>query len=338
VQSDRRPSPPPAAAPALDASAPPRFPPPAPPASAGVRAEAAAPLRFEDVAHDGRLVLEALPNAIGPAVWGRLLAHDPLATACREKGIVPILGRLVLEGTVGPFAVGTAMKAETTYQIALVEDDRLVLDVWADLFAPTGRTHGAAPHTLEGERPQALEGEKLQALAGRVFAEHVFTKPFAPAGQRRVTRSDLEGVLPALAQRPPLPSPESMTTLPEGGVALEAGPRLDPWPITFGVVHTDSNRHVNSLVYLRVFEEAALRRFASLGVEKTGPVGLGRRIDIAYRKPCVPGQTVRVAAQAFRHERGVGVVATLVSHAEGGADEAIMQSRPYAYARLWLEA
>ena len=36
-------------------------------------------------------------------------------------------------------------------------------------------------------------------------------------------------------------------------------------PVVFGVVHTDSNHHVNSLVYFRLFEEAALRRFAQLG-------------------------------------------------------------------------
>jgi hypothetical protein len=138
-------------------------------------------LRFEDVAQDGRLVLEALPNAIGPAVWGRLLAHDPLAIACRQKGIVPILSRLSLEGTAAPFSVAADVTSELRYQIALIEDDRLVLDVWAELFARTGRTHTG----LAGPPPEA--GDGMRTVAGRVFAEHAFTKPFAPAGQRRVT-------------------------------------------------------------------------------------------------------------------------------------------------------
>ena len=282
-------------------------------------------LRFEDVAQDGRLVLEALPNAIGPAVWGRLFANDPLATACREQGIVPILSRLSLEGTAGPFSVAAEVTSELRYQIAPIEEDRLVLDVWAELFAHTGRTHGALP--------QPQPGDGLRAVAGHVFAEHAFTKPFAPAGQRRVTRSDLGGVLPPLAPRVPLVAVDAMTTLPEGAKPLEGGLRVDPWPVTFGVVHTDSNHHVNSLVYLRVFEEAALRRFSELGA---GAVGLGRRIDVAYRKPCFAGQSMRIVEQAFAHAGGVGAVAALVLHEPGATDEALLRARPHVYARIWF--
>ena len=288
-------------------------------------------LRFEDVAQDGRLVLEALPNAIGPAVWGRLLAHDPLAIACRQKGIVPILSRLSLEGTAGPFSVAAEVTSELRYQIAPIEDDRLVLDVWAELFARTGRTHTG----LAGLSPQPETDGEMRMVAGRVFAEHAFTKPFAPAGQRRVTRSDLEGALPPLAPRVPLVAADAMTVLPDGARPLEPGLRVDPWPVTFGVVHTDSNHHVNSLVYLRVFEEAALRRFAELGVHDR-PIGLGRRIDIAYRKPCFAGQSMRVVEQAFAYAGGVGVVAALVLHEAGTTDDALLRARPHVYARMWF--
>lgn len=294
--------------------------------------ESTVALRFEDVAQDGRLVLEALPNAVGPAVWGRLFADDPLAAACRAKGIVPILSRLSLEGTPGPFSVATDVSSELRCQIALVEDDRLVLDVWAELFARTGRMHGAPSHS------EPASGER--ASAGRVFAQHAFTRPFAPPGERRVTRSDLEGVLPPLAPRVHLLPVDAMMALPRGASPLEAGARLDPWPVTFGVVHTDSNHHVNSLVYLRVFEEAALRRFAELGVEPGGPVpgpiGLGRRIDVAYRKPCFAGQSMRVVEQVFAYAGGVGAVTALVAHEPGASEDALLKARPHVVAHLWF--
>jgi hypothetical protein len=291
----------------------------------GTREEARVLLRFEDVVQDGRLVLEALPNAIGPTVWRRMLAPDRLATACRQKGIVPILARLVLEGTPGPFSVSAEIMAETAYQIAVVDDDRLVLDVWADLYAPIGRTHGAAP------------GEGTRVLAGRVFAQHAFTKPFAPAGQRRVTRSELQEVLGIDEERagsPGLEAVADLVRLPAGAVPLESAPRLDAARVTFGLMHTDSNMHVNSLVYLRVCEEAALRRFADLG---RGGNQLGRRIDIAYRKPCFAGQTVRVAQQAFENEGRMGAAAVLVPHIDGAADDAMIHGRPHAYAKILFE-
>jgi hypothetical protein len=291
----------------------------------GTREEARVSLRFEDIVQDGRLVLEALPNAIGPTVWRRMLAADRLATACRQQGIVPILARLVLEGTPGPFSVGAEVTAETTYEIAVSDNDRLVIDVWADLYAPIGRTHGAAP------------GEGTRALAGRVFAEHAFTKPFAPAGQRRVTRFDLQGVLgvdEARARSRGRESNADLARLPEGASALEPSRRVDPTRVTFGVMHTDSNMHVNSLVYLRVCEEAALRRFVELG--RAGD-RLGRRIDIAYRKPCFAGQTMRVAQQAFEHEGRMGVTTVLVPHIEDAGDDAMLAARPHTCAQILFE-
>ena len=49
---------------------------PPPPADAS-RARANVPIRFEDVTQDGRFVLEALPNAIGPAIWRGILTKRP---------------------------------------------------------------------------------------------------------------------------------------------------------------------------------------------------------------------------------------------------------------------
>jgi acyl-CoA thioesterase FadM len=103
----------------------------------------------------------------------------------------------------------------------------------------------------------------------------------------------------------------------------------------FGLVHTDSNMHVNSLVYLRVFEEAALRRFATLG---RGASLLGRTLDIAYRKPCFAGQTMRVVQQAFEEQGRLGVAAVLVDEKEAVSDETLARAKPHAYVRMTFEA
>jgi hypothetical protein len=93
--------------------------------------------------------------------------------------------------------------------------------------------------------------------------------------------------------------------------------------------------HVNSLVYLRVFEEAALRRFASLG---RGAAVLGRQVDIAYRKPCFAGQTMRVALQAFEKDGRLGAAAVLVSEADAVSAEILARAKPHTYVRMAFEA
>jgi len=274
------------------------------------------PLRFEDVTQDGRLVLEALPNALAPTVWRGKLSETDAARALRRQGIIPILTRLRLLGTEGPFSSSAHVDAEACVRMARTEDGRFVLEMWADLYGNIGRTYGTAER--DGQR----------ALAGRVFAEHVLTRPFAPAGQRRVTDLDFDGAPAVATTRAAMPSFESIMALPEGATPLEPCAAPDEVPIAFGVVHTDSNKHVNSLVYLRVFEEAALRRFVSLG---RGSSRLARTIDIAYRKPSFAGDVARVVQQAFTAPggRALGVVATLAD-ARG--------ARPHTFARLGFDA
>jgi acyl-CoA thioesterase FadM len=280
-------------------------------------------LRFEDVTQEGRLVLEALPNALGPTVWRGILAHDPTSAATFAAGIVPILSRFVLEGAPGPFSANVPVEAEGTCQLARTDDGRYVLDMWAELFGPIGRTYGSTERA--GER----------AVAGRVFAEHVLTRPFAPPGERRVTSLDYPGAPVVTVTRPPSPAYEVIASLPDGATPLEPAMRVDPVPVTFGLVHTDSNMHVNSLVYLRVFEEAALRRFAALG---RGSVLLGRMLDIAYRKPCFAGQTMHVVQQAFEADGKLGVAAALVDAKDAQSDATIARAKPHVYVRMLFEA
>jgi hypothetical protein len=286
------------------------------------RAGASVHLRFEDVTQDGRLVLEALPNALGPTVWRGLLAHDPMPPRFFEQGIVPILSRFVLEGHSGPLSANAAIEAQGTFRLSRAEDGRFMLDMWADLHGRIGRTHGKTDR----------DGERI--LAGRILAEHVLTRPFAPAEQRRVTSLDFPGAPTNLPSRPAPPAYDAIASVPAGATPLEPVRSPDPVPVVFGLVHTDSNMHVNSLVYLRLFEEAALRRFSALG---KGSVVLGRTLDIAYRKPCFAGQTVRVVQQAFEHEGRLGIAAVLVEDKDVASAETLARAKPHAYVRITFD-
>jgi hypothetical protein len=287
----------------------------------GPRATAPVPLRFEDVTQDGRLVLESLPNALGPTFWRGMILTDGVARRFREGGVLPIITRFVLEGTPGPFSSNAPFEAEGTYRIARSEDGRFMLDMYAELYAPVGRTYERTPN--EGER----------AVAGRVTAEHVFTRPFAAPGERRVTSLDFPGAPEVRETRPAPPAPASIATLPPGATPLDPAPRADPVPFPFGLVHTDGNMHVNSLAYLRLFEEAALRRLVALG---RGAAVLGRTMDIAYRRPCFAGQTVCVV-QAFEADGKLGIAAVLVDEADARDEASLARARPYTFARMTFE-
>ena len=247
------------------------------------------------------MLLEVLPNALGAAVWSAQLEGDSFAKTCIQHGVIPILSRFVIEGTPGPFGVAKPLGVTGRFQLAQGEE-RVFLNMWGDLTGPIGRVYPPKP-----------DDAGTIASAGRIFGEHVFTRLFAPPGERRVNKLDVPGAPESLApyvQR----AFASMLDLPSDAKALDAV-SPDDAPVVFGVVHTDSNQHVNSLVYLRVFEELALRRFAALGRRDAV---LSRKLEIAYRKPCFAGDRVRVALRAFEHQGAVGLVGELAP-AAGGA-------------------
>jgi acyl-CoA thioesterase FadM len=109
---------------------------------------------------------------------------------------------------------------------------------------------------------------------------------------------------------------------------------VDPFPVVFGLVHTDSNRHVNSLAYLRMFEEAALRRFAELGKTSSW---LGRSLEIVYRRPCFAGHSMRVVQQAFETEGRLGIAATLVDAEGTVSPESLAKARPHTFVKILFD-
>lgn len=286
------------------------------------------PLRYEDVVQDGRLKLEPVTHALGAAIWRRTLADHPVAQRMREEAILPILSRLQVESGGGPISVRSPLQARGAFGLVRTIDAsekvRLRVDMWAEVCGVLGSTHGPDP-----------DGSQEPMAVGRVIAEHVLTRPFAEPEERAVT--EIPGELPEgmavreLAWR----VPRSAMELPRGAKAIDDAFALDPVPIVFGLGHTDSNQHVNSLVYPRLLEEAALRRFQSLGLPTTV---LARYVDLAFRKPCFAGDRMRIMLRAYRSGEEVGVLGAFITSGEAITAGATPSDRAHVFGRMQFTA
>jgi hypothetical protein len=287
------------------------------------RATGTMSLRYEDVAQDGRVLASSLPHAVGEVVWRELLMRDPVVLAVLRRGVIPVLSRIVIEGTGGPIAVRHALEGSGAFALAHTVDangevDRILLNCNVDVFGEKGRTYGPPP-----------EGAGARIHLGRVFAEHVLTRLFAASkDERKVRTLDVPGAPAVPPDRYAWRAPEELLVLPEGAVPLDATLVPDAAPIVFGLGHTDSNQHVNSLVYPTLFEEAALRRIDAYG--RSTDV-LARFVELAYRKPCFAGDRMRAMVRAFVVGERVGIVGALVPE---GAPEG---ARPHCCVRMMLE-
>ena len=250
--------------------------------------------RYEDVTQDGRLMPIGIPHALS-GLWREVLVHHAGARNALAQGVIPILTRLTLTSFDQPIRVDRPFESRAGFQLAHDrqgdEVSRLFMLVWADLRGAAGKL---SRHVNPGDL----------ATAGTIFAEHTFTRLMAPPDQRRVTKLSVEGYpevpethyaapAPTTAQEPP-PGAEWMTEL-----------LPDTADYVFTLDQTDSNQHVNSLVYIRLFLEAVNRRLAAEGK----PMRVrSREVDIAYRKPCFAGDRVRAHVRLFgpaiRNESG----------------------------------
>jgi hypothetical protein len=277
--------------------------PPEPDVPAAQRAEGQVRLRYEDVTQDGRLALAALPHALGEVLWRSALADASMTQALRAAGVVPILTRVVVEGGGGPVSVRRPLDGSGCFQLAHAVDEHgagstRLLNMWVSVRGLSGRTHGPPP-----------DGAGEPVTAGRVFAEHVFTRLFAPAGERRVLRLDAPGLPAVPPARVDWQPPEALLEPPAGAAWLEPAPAPDGAPVVFALDHTDSNQHVNSLVYPRLFTDAALRRLAALG--RSTAALLARAGEVAWRKPCFAGEKMRIVLRAFAVGEAVGACGAL---------------------------
>ncbi len=254
-------------------------------------------LRYEDISQEGVLRLETLAAALG-VVWRGALAEHPLVAACLREAVLPILTELELVGTPGPFAVDSTIDAVGRAELSHVpgpdgRPSRILLDIVAELEGEIGRTNLPPPANAGARAP-----------AGRVFARHVFTRPFAPPGARRVLALPEPG-----DEGRPVPPAIAAWEEPDvfGGAPPGAAPIAPPeavGDVVFGYLHTDSNQHVNSLVYPRLFEEAALRRLRAAG---RSPQLHAAAVRVGFRKPSFVGDAARIVVGL--HERDGAVVA-----------------------------
>ncbi|HKU37444.1 MAG TPA: hypothetical protein VJR89_04835 [Polyangiales bacterium] len=254
--------------------------------------------RYEDLTQDGHVKLTALPPAIGRACFGQLWAEHPLS-GLGKLGVLPILSRLSIE--IEPVAARLLGALEGRGGITLAHErndadevSALFLNAHADVWATARRSHAAEP--------------RKQVRVGRVFGEHVFTRPHAPKDRRKVLAFEVPGY-PALPTERYTRTPFSQTLhTPPKARALEPefSPDVAPW--VFGLTHSDGNQHVNSLAYIKLFEDAALRRLAKLG----RPLHvLARSVQVFYRKPAFVGQQLQCTLQAYATRDGDGVVGYL---------------------------
>lgn len=272
--------------------------------------------RYEDCTQDGRLMPIAIPPALS-TLWETVLADHRGAQSAASAGVLALLTRLTVSSLDQPIRVDRRFESTVGFELAHARDERgevarLFTNVWADVRGIAGRTN--SPHI----------GDQL-VLAGQAFAEHTFTRPFGPPAQRRVT--DLAGLdgYPALpATRYHQPAPHTAGEAPDGATWLdEFAP--DVVDTRFTLDQTDANQHVNSLVYVRVFLDAAQRRLAA------HPVPLrSKAFDVAYRKPSFAGDRVRAHLRMFALGDLLGAAGFLCAPGE--------ESKPRCYIRVLFGA
>lgn len=260
-------------------------------------------MRYEDVTQDGALKLVGMPHAVGLVCLGKLWFRTRMSLETRPQGVIPILSRIAMQTTGGPMSVRNPVEVEGAFQLAHTRDpehnvNRIMLNAFAELFAPAAHTYGPQP---------AQDAPRVHV--GRAYAEHVFTRPAAAPGERKVLSLPLsDGPLvpgPVLTFREPI----STLELPAQANWVDSKLYLTPAPITFGLAHTDANAHVHTLVYPQIFEDAGLNRLMDLGQDTRAM--LVDHIDIAFRKPCFAGQRMYLWVRAFVLRDKLGIVAYL---------------------------
>jgi hypothetical protein len=258
-------------------------------------------LRYEDVTQDGRLIPIAIPPSLGCLWRDRLVGHEGARNAL-AAGIIPILTRMTIASVDQPIRVDRPCEVRAGFQLAhdqRGDETRLFMNVWAETRGAAGKL---SRHVTAGEL----------ALAGTIFAEHTFTRLMAPPEQRRVQRLDVPGYPPVPEAHYPAPAPTTAQDAPAGAVWLDEL-AVDTTELCCTLDQTDSNQHVNSLVYIRVFIDAAQRRLAAAGK----PARLrSRAVDVAYRKPSFAGDRLQARLRLFELGDQLGAAGSIAAPGE----------------------
>src|SRR4029079_13333320 len=191
-----------------------------------------------------------------------------------------ILTRLTVTSFDPPIRLSRPVEASAGFELAHDREPsgavaRVFMNVWCD---------------VRGRRRRSTADPGGPVLAGQAFAEHTFTRLFAPPDQRRITSlAGIEGYPELPPAHYAQPAPRTAGDAPEGATWYDdLAP--DAVDTRFTLDQTDANQHVNSQVYLRLFLDAFQRRLALAGF----PGHLrSKAIDIAYRKPSFVGDRIR---------------------------------------------
>ena len=137
-------------------------------------------LPYNHLCQDSRVKLAGLMSAVGQVGWERW-QHSPLSHTSAD-GVMPILSRVVIEASDASVEMGSNLRADGGYLVAhgptpKPEDRRLYLNMYADVWGNSGRSHG--------ERP---DNAGSSVRIGRILTEHIFTRPFGPPGERPAER------------------------------------------------------------------------------------------------------------------------------------------------------
>ena len=222
--------------------------------------------------------LAALMPGLGASVWRALLSQIPAVETFRAQGILPIMRRLVAVGEDRPVSVNGPVEYTGSFRFAREKGgERLFANMWLEARAPIASTLGPDP-----------EADAPRELVGRVFAEHVLTRPFAAPAERKVTRLDAPGV-------PSIPEDEHVFESAESLLESAGGPLEDAGDFVFGMLHTDSNQHVNSMVYPRVFEEVVARTLVQSARISSAETLMARAIELRWRRPFFAGERATIA-------------------------------------------
>ncbi|MBX3183433.1 MAG: hypothetical protein KIT72_03295 [Polyangiaceae bacterium] len=287
-------------------------------------------VRYEDITQVGRLRLEAVPQGVGLSAWRDLVARTPLMQLVTRQGLAAIPSRFFIEVTGGPLSIRDPLESVSRYALGRVASAdgktvRLLMNFHTDVYGVVGRTYPPRPPN---------RGERIHV--GRIFSEQVWTRLFAPPGERRVLELPPEhGVAELPLEDYAWREPSAASALPEGANLLDAAPVPDSVLQHFGLVHTDANQHVNSLVYPRLVEEAGLRALARRGLDFAR---LGVKLELAFARPCFAGQTYRFRAQVFEQPSEAGVrLGVLVSLHPAASSSERIEEKAHLHARLWFD-
>jgi hypothetical protein len=123
---------------------------------------------------------------------------------------------------------------------------------------------------------------------GGTTKQCVFTRPDADPGRRRVTELDPSMNLGSLPEREMrLLGLESVTAAPNDYRLADGGRFAEREPNVWSYLHTDPNRHVHAMEYVRTVERFAVDQLARLG--RSPRHYFFDRARVVFRRPCFTG-------------------------------------------------